>query len=118
MIERVNLTPEVRPADALLLAQHVDRHDQCDLVVKRTITTSTGQRFFVKQEFEEGFGPSVVTSTSCRSRCRGRPVLVRPACTRRPTAGAAGSTTSSRRRRKRGRWTSCSPIRRLRNLVR
>ncbi|GJE78105.1 hypothetical protein [Methylorubrum suomiense] len=57
MIERVNLTPEVRPADALLLAQHVDRHDQCDLVVKRTITTSTGQRFFVKQEFEEGFGP-------------------------------------------------------------
>lgn len=57
MIERVNLTPQVRPGEAIQLAQHVDRHDQCDIVVKRTISTAGGQRFFVQQIFEEGFGP-------------------------------------------------------------
>lgn len=57
MIERINLTPEVKPGDPILLAQHVDRRDQCDVVVKRTIKTSTGQRIPVKQTFEEDFGP-------------------------------------------------------------
>ena len=57
MIERVNLTPEVKPGDPILLAQHVDRRDQCDVVVKRSIRTSTGQRMPVKQTFEEDFGP-------------------------------------------------------------
>ena len=57
IIDRVNLTPEVRPGQALELAQYVDRSKQCDIVVKRTITTATGQRIFIKQIFEEGFGP-------------------------------------------------------------
>lgn len=57
LIERVNLTPEVKPGDPILLAQHVDRRDQCDVVVKRTIKTSSGQRMAVKQTFEEDFGP-------------------------------------------------------------
>lgn len=56
-IERVNLTPQVKPGDAILLAQHVERRDQCDVVVKRTIKTSTGQRIPVRQNFEEDFGP-------------------------------------------------------------
>ncbi len=57
IIDRVNLTPEVRPGQAIELAQHVDRQKQCDIVVKRTITTASGQRIFIKQIFEEGFGP-------------------------------------------------------------
>lgn len=57
MIERVLLTPIVRPGEPIVLAQHVDRHDQCEILVKRVIKTSDGQRFSVKQEFDEGFGP-------------------------------------------------------------
>lgn len=57
MLERVVMTPQVAPGADILIAQHVNRIDQCDVVVKRTITTATGQRFTIKQEFEEGFGP-------------------------------------------------------------
>lgn len=57
IVERANLTPSVKPGDSLLLAQHANRVDQCDVVVKRTVKTSSGQRFFIKQEFDEGFGP-------------------------------------------------------------
>lgn len=57
MIERINLTPEVKPGDPILLAQHVDRRDQCDVIVKRVIRTSTGQRIPVRQSFEDDFGP-------------------------------------------------------------
>lgn len=57
VIDRVNLTPEVKPGTALELAQYVDRQKQCDIEVKRTITTASGQRIFIKQIFEEGFGP-------------------------------------------------------------
>ena len=57
IIERVNLTPVVKPGEAIMLAQHADRKDQCDVVVKRVIRTSSGQRMPVKQTFEEDFGP-------------------------------------------------------------
>lgn len=57
MIERINLTPEVKPGDPIEFAQHVDRHDQCDIEVKRVISTASGQRISIKQNFEEGFGP-------------------------------------------------------------
>lgn len=56
-LERSNLTPSIKPGDNMLLAQHVTRLDQCDVVIKRTVKTSTGQRIFIKQEFDEGFGP-------------------------------------------------------------
>jgi hypothetical protein len=57
VLERANLTPSVQPGETMLLAQHVNRIDQCDVTIKRTVKTSTGQRFFIKQEFDEGFGP-------------------------------------------------------------
>jgi hypothetical protein len=55
--ERLVMTPQVKPGEMFKIKLKIERREQCNIVVQRTITYSDGSREPIRVEFGPGFGP-------------------------------------------------------------